>query len=101
MQFEVTDFETVYNAFLGQPALSKFMAIPYYTYLVLKMPRPHGIISIRGDVKRAYDCDRESCEMADRLSVRRAPRIEEGLGRVPLRPNHAQGQDLQEVHPAG
>jgi hypothetical protein len=27
----------VYNAFLGRPALSKFMAIPHYAYLVLKM----------------------------------------------------------------
>jgi hypothetical protein len=44
-----------------------FMAVPPYAYLVLKMPGPNGIISIRGDVKHAYDCDRESCEMADRL----------------------------------
>jgi hypothetical protein len=31
------------------------------------MPGPHGIISIRGDVKRAFDCDRESCKTADKL----------------------------------
>jgi hypothetical protein len=43
------------------------MAIPHYIYLVLKMPGPHGVISIRGDVTRAYDCDKESCEIADRL----------------------------------
>jgi hypothetical protein len=67
IQFEVTDFETVYNAFLGRPALSKFMAIPHYVYLVLKMPGSRGIISIRGDVKRAFDHDRESCKTADRL----------------------------------
>jgi hypothetical protein len=24
---------------------------------------PNRVFSIRGDVKRAYDCDRESCEM--------------------------------------
>jgi hypothetical protein len=40
------------------------MAIPHYAYLVLKMPGPHGVISIRGDIKRAYDCDKESCETA-------------------------------------
>jgi hypothetical protein len=33
------------------------------------MPGSRGVISIRGDVKRAYDCDKESCEMADRLSA--------------------------------
>jgi hypothetical protein len=38
------------------------MAIPHYAYLVLKMPGPCGIIFIKGDVKRAFDCDRESCE---------------------------------------
>jgi hypothetical protein len=67
IQFEVTDFETAYNAFLGWPALSKFMATPHYVYLVLKMPRLHGVISIKGDVKRAFDCDRKSCKTADRM----------------------------------
>jgi hypothetical protein len=67
MQFEVTDFETVYNAFLGRPTLSKFMTIPPYVYLVLKMPGSCGVISIRGDIKRAFDYDRESCETMDRL----------------------------------
>jgi hypothetical protein len=43
------------------------MAIPHYAYLVLKMLGPHGDISIKGDTKRAYDCNRENCEMADRL----------------------------------
>jgi hypothetical protein len=40
IQFEVTDFETAYNSFLGRPVLSKFMAIPHYAYLVLKMTGP-------------------------------------------------------------
>jgi hypothetical protein len=69
IQFEVADFETAYNAFLGRPALTKFMSIPHYAYLVLKMLGPRGVISIRGDVKRAYDYDKESCEMADRLTT--------------------------------
>jgi hypothetical protein len=69
LQFEVADFETAYNAFFIRLALTKFMAIPYYAYLVLKMPGPHGVISIRGDVKHAYDCDKESCEMVDILTA--------------------------------
>jgi hypothetical protein len=43
------------------------MAIPHYVYLLLKMLVPHGVNSIRGDVKHAYKYDNESCEMADRL----------------------------------
>jgi hypothetical protein len=59
----------VYNAFLGRTALSKFMAILHYAYLVLKMSGPPGVISIRGDIKRAFDCDGLSCETTDRLIV--------------------------------
>jgi hypothetical protein len=69
VQFKVADFETTYNTFLGRSALTKFMTISHYAYLVLKMPGPHRVISVRGDVKRAYDCDKESCEMANRLSA--------------------------------
>jgi hypothetical protein len=65
----VADFETAYNAFLVQLALTKFMAILHCPYMVLKMSGLHGVISIRGDVKRAYDCDKESYEMADRLTA--------------------------------
>jgi hypothetical protein len=43
------------------------MAIPYYAYVVLKTPGPRGVISIRGDVKWAFDYDWESCETAYRL----------------------------------
>jgi hypothetical protein len=57
IQFEVADFETSYHAILGRPALAKFMAIPHYPYLLLKMPGPHEILSLRGDLKRAFDCD--------------------------------------------
>jgi hypothetical protein len=64
IQFEVIDFKTVYNASLGRLTLSKFMEIPHYAYLILKMPRSCGIISIRGDVKLA-------------------PKVEASLGRVP------------------
>jgi hypothetical protein len=36
------------------------MEIPHYAYLVLKMPGPHDVISIRGDVMRANDYIKES-----------------------------------------
>ena len=62
--FEVVDLDTAYHAILGRPALSKFMAIPHYTYMMLKMPGPTGVISLRGDVRQALTCDRESCDIA-------------------------------------
>jgi hypothetical protein len=45
------------------------MAFPCYAYLVLKMPGLCDVISIRGDVKQDFDCDKESCEIADRLML--------------------------------
>ena len=69
MQFEVADLQSTYNAVLGRPALAKFMAIPHYIYLVLKMPGPAGVITLRGDVKKAYECDRENCDMADVMAA--------------------------------
>jgi hypothetical protein len=38
VNFMVMNFEGTYHAILGRPALTKFMAMPHYSYLVLKMP---------------------------------------------------------------
>src|SRR5688572_11950637 len=64
IRFEVADFKTSYHAILGRPALSKFMAIPHYVYLVLKMPGPKGELTLRGDLRRSYECDTEAVEIA-------------------------------------
>ena len=64
INFEVADFETSYHAILGRPALAKFMAVPHYVYLVLKMPSPKGVLSLQGDLKRSYDCDIKAIEFA-------------------------------------
>jgi hypothetical protein len=64
IKFEVVDFETSYHAIIGRPAISKFMAVPHYTYLVLKMPSPSGVLSLQGDLKISFDCDTEAVELA-------------------------------------
>jgi hypothetical protein len=46
IKFEVADFETSYHAILGRPTIAKFMVVPHYTYLVLKMPSPAGVLSL-------------------------------------------------------
>ena len=38
VNFLVANFNTAYHAILGRPTLAKFMAVPHYTYLVLKIP---------------------------------------------------------------
>jgi hypothetical protein len=47
IKFEVADFETSYHAILGRPAIAKFMAVPHYTYLVLKMPSLEDLPRLR------------------------------------------------------
>jgi hypothetical protein len=64
IKFEVADFETFYHAILGRPAIAKFMVVPHYTYLVLKLPSPAGVLSVQGDLKISFDCDTEAVELA-------------------------------------
>jgi hypothetical protein len=64
IKFEVADFETSHHAILGRPAIAKFMVVPHYTYLVLKMPSPAGVLSLQGDLKIYFECDTEAVELA-------------------------------------
>ena len=40
------------------------MAIPHFSYLLLKMPGPNGVLSFQGDLKRSYDYDTEAVQIA-------------------------------------
>jgi hypothetical protein len=64
IKFEVADFKTTYHAILCRLDLAKFMAIPHYVYLVLKMPSPDGVLTLQGDLKISYDCGTEAVELA-------------------------------------
>ena len=46
LTFEVVGFHGTYHAILGCPFYAKFMAIPNYTYLKLKMLGPRGVITV-------------------------------------------------------
>jgi hypothetical protein len=59
LDFEVMDWPSQYHAILGRPVFSRFMAVPHYTYLVLKMPGPRGIITVKGSFKLSDLCDKE------------------------------------------
>jgi hypothetical protein len=48
LTFETADFPGAYHAILGQPCYAKFMSIPNYTYLKLKVLGPHEVITIGG-----------------------------------------------------
>jgi hypothetical protein len=56
LRFEVASFDCGYNAIIGRPELAKFMTIPHYTYMILKMPGPQGIITVRADFQGVAEC---------------------------------------------
>jgi hypothetical protein len=58
LRFEVVCINCGYNAIIGRPGLAKFMAIPHYPYMILKMPGPQGIITIRADFQGVAECFR-------------------------------------------
>ena len=64
LTFEVVGFYGTYHAILGRPCYTKFMAVPIYTYLKLKMPGLGGVITIGTSFQRAYECKVECCNHA-------------------------------------
>jgi hypothetical protein len=46
IKFEVADFESSYHAIFKRLALAKFMEVPHYLYLLLKMPSPNDMLSL-------------------------------------------------------
>jgi hypothetical protein len=67
LSFEVADFKSSYHAILGRSMLASFGAIPHYTYLVLKMPTPNGILTFYSDLIVSFRCDNEALEIARRM----------------------------------
>jgi hypothetical protein len=45
------------------------MAVPHYTYLVLKMPGPNGIITVKGSFELSDLCDKEFHKMAQNFGM--------------------------------
>jgi hypothetical protein len=65
LTFEVVGFRGTYHAVLGRPCYAKFMVVPNYTYLKLKMLGPKGIITVGSTYRHAYECDMECVEYAE------------------------------------
>jgi hypothetical protein len=68
LTFEVVGFRGTYHAVLGRPCYAKFMAVPNYTYLKLKMSGPNGVITVGSTYRHAYECDMECVEYTEALA---------------------------------
>jgi hypothetical protein len=69
LTFEVVGFRGAYHAILGRPCYAKFMAVPNYTYLKMKMSGPNGVITVGSSIEHAFDCDVECVEHAEALAL--------------------------------
>jgi hypothetical protein len=69
LTFEVVGFRGAYHAILGWPCYAKFMAVPNYTYLKMKMPGPKGVITVGSSIEHAFDCDVGCVEHAEALAL--------------------------------
>jgi hypothetical protein len=69
LTFEVVGFRGAYHAILGRPCYAKFMAVPNYTYLKMKMSGPKGVITLGLSIEHAFDCDVECVEHTEALAL--------------------------------
>ena len=71
IEFEVVNWESQYHAILGRPAYAKFMAVPHYAYLKLKMPGSNGTnITVYGSFSRSDNCDRDFQRIAAKFGAK-------------------------------
>jgi hypothetical protein len=68
LTFEVVGFRGTYHAVLGRPCYAKFMVVPNYMYLKLKMSGPNRVITVGSTYRHAYECDMECVEYAEALA---------------------------------
>jgi hypothetical protein len=69
LEFEVMDWPSQYHAILGRPVFAKFMAVPHYANLMLKILGPKGTITVQGSFKVANTCDKEFNRMAQTFGM--------------------------------
>ena len=91
LTFEVVGFRGTYHAIIGHPGYAKFMAIPNYTYLKLKMPGLKGVITVSSSYEHAYECDVECVEYgeATESSTELASKLEAFAAEAPKPKRHA------------
>jgi hypothetical protein len=59
IEFKVVDWPSKYHAILGRPVFARFMAVPHYAYLKLRMPDNRGPLTISGSFAHSENCDKD------------------------------------------
>jgi hypothetical protein len=69
IEFEVVDWPSQYHAILGRPAFARFMAVPHYAYLKLRMPANRAPLMISGCFARSKNCDKDFNSLSQTFGV--------------------------------
>lgn len=64
LRFEMARFNCAYNTVIRRLGLAKFMVIPHYSYMMLKMLGPQGIITMKANFQGAIGCYCGALQMA-------------------------------------
>jgi hypothetical protein len=65
IEFEVIDWPSQFR----RPAYSWFMMVSHHTYLVLKMPEPNGVITVKGNFTRFNACNMEFHKLSESFGM--------------------------------
>jgi hypothetical protein len=74
--FELVNFHSPYHYVLGRQAFTKFMAVSHYSYNLLKIPGPIGVITIHGDFDLDQECEDYGTNLTDPILVRKQTILE-------------------------
>jgi hypothetical protein len=69
LESEVMDWPSQYHAILGRPTFAKFMAVPHYAYLALKIPGPKEVTIVQGSFEVSNTCDKEFNRIAQTFGM--------------------------------
>jgi hypothetical protein len=69
LEFEVMDWPSQYHMILGPLAFAKFMAVPHYAYLTLKILGPRGTIIGQRSFDISNTCDKEFNRLAQTFGM--------------------------------
>ena len=110
LEFEVVDWPSQYHAILGRPTYARFMMVPHYAYLKVKIPGKDGrVITIHGDFARSDMCDRDFHKIAKSFGMQKEfQELKEttDYSLLPVMQRHAPDQEFKnsstkevQVHP--
>jgi hypothetical protein len=67
--FEVIDWPSQFHAILRRPTFARFIAVPHYTYLKLRMPANRGPLTISGSFARSENCDKDFNTLSETFGI--------------------------------